>query len=290
MFIPETKKKGIFAFAIVFLLIIPALLVIRPVSATGTTSGSFSVVVYGTGGTTNVNSVSLPSNPNPVGTTIKFDIYISGASNIWGWSISTVAWNPKVLNLTGVKEGPFLVDNTGGDPTSMTGLSKTLFDNSNGLIQGGLAEAITAADTSTDSAGVVATLTFTVVGYGSSAVTINGANLRASSSDNIGVSAPCNSASATVQQPVTSLSLYQSGTTNPNIQYPSLQDPINATFKVDMYISTAAGVWGWNAGVTWDPNVIQLISVTEGSYLSQSGATLFTLGNMTIILEIFVQG
>ena len=95
-------------------------------------------MVTGTGGTTNVNSVNLPASPNPIGTTVKFDIYISNAADIWGWTIPTVTWNPAVMNLTKVKEGPFLSDNTGGDPTNFVGNAKALLDNTNGLIQGGI--------------------------------------------------------------------------------------------------------------------------------------------------------
>ncbi len=272
------NKKALIAFALVFFMIAPMLFGLSTVRAAGATTGTFSAVVSGTGGTTMINSVNLPSSPNPIGTTVKFDIYISNAANIWGWSIPTITWNPAVIQLASVKEGPFLADNTGSDVTGFTGNQKPLFDNVNGLLQGGMAEAIQAADVSTDSAGVVATMTFTVVGYGNSAVTINGGNLRASSSDNTGVSAACNSASVAVIQPATTISLYQNGTQNANIQYPSLSNPIGGTFKVDMYINGATNVWGWSAGVTWNPSVLSCTSVTEGSYLSQSGATLFAPG------------
>jgi hypothetical protein len=63
---------------------------------------------------------------------------------------------------------------------------------------GGLSEAITAPDTSTDTSGALATLTFNVTAYGSSAITIAGGNLRATSTDTIGVSVACNSATVTV--------------------------------------------------------------------------------------------
>jgi hypothetical protein len=63
---------------------------------------------------------------------------------------------------------------------------------------GGLSEAITGADTSTDSSGVLATLTFNVTGYGNSPVAIAGGNLRATSSDTIGVNVLCNSAAVAV--------------------------------------------------------------------------------------------
>ncbi len=83
------------------------------------------------------------------------------------------------MNLTKVTEGPFLVDYSGGNPTSMAGLSKPYGTMLPGYIMGGLAEAISGADTSIDSSGVVCyLLAFSVVGCGNSAVTINGGNLR----------------------------------------------------------------------------------------------------------------
>ena len=48
----------------------------------------------------------------------KIDIRVDGVTvGFWGWAIPTVSWNPAVLQLTKVAEGPFLADNTpGGDP------------------------------------------------------------------------------------------------------------------------------------------------------------------------------
>ena len=277
------NKKPYVALALVFIMTASMFFALNMVGAQPATSGTFSTVELGTGGTTNINSVSVPSSPNPIGTTVKFDIYISGAADIWGWAVPTVTWNTAVVHLTKVVAGPFLADNTGGDTVSTTGTSSSLFDNTvnPGSISGGLAQAITAADVSTDPSGVVATLTFTIVGYGSSPITINQGYLLGSAA--VGtpkISAPCNSASvAAVQSTVTSISIYQSGsTTNANIQFPSLQDPIGATFSINLYITGAAGVWGWSVDVTWDPNVVKCTSVTEGPYLSQSGKTSFSPG------------
>ncbi len=288
------NKKALIALALVFFMIAPMLFAANTVSAQVTT-GTFSVVKDGSSDPihrvapgvyidnsqpTGISSVTLPSSPNPIGTTIYFDVVISNAADIWGWTIGTVSWNPAVLQLAKVQEGGFLANNgPNGDATSFVGGASTLWDNTNGNIQGGISEAIGAADQSLAASGTVAILQFTVVGYGNSAVTINGGNLRATSSDNTGVSAPCNSASLAVVQPSATISLYQSGTTSvSNIQYPSLSNPIGGTFKVDMYITGGVGVWGWSAGVTWTPSVLSCINVTEGSYLSQSGATLFAPG------------
>jgi hypothetical protein len=143
------------------------------------------------------------------------------------------------------------------------------------LIDGGLSEAIQADDTSTESSGVVATLTFNVTGCGTSPVTIAGGNLRANSNDTVGVNVNCNSASVAVPA---SISVYVSGTQSAIIPWSHHQNPINTTFQVDLYINGPASVWGWNVGVTWDPTVLQLTAITEGTYMNQFGSTLFLPG------------
>lgn len=150
-------------------------------------------------GSTTTSSISVGPSPDPLNSTIKIDVRIGSVSvGFWGWTISTVSWNPAVLTLTKVTEGTFLADNTNGDPTSFVGNSKSLWNLTGGTIMGGISEAISAADTSIDPSGVVATLTFNVTGYGNSAVTIAGGNLRATSSDTNGVNVVCNNATITV--------------------------------------------------------------------------------------------
>ena len=152
-------------------------------------------------GSTSTSKITVGPPPDPIGTTVKIDIRIDNAVGFWGWTLPTVAWNASVLQLTGVTEGPYLADNNGSDPTAFIGNSPALWDNSNGEIMGGLSEAIEAADISTDASGVLATLAFNVTGYGSYGncpITIAGGNLRATSSDTVGVNVTCNSASVRV--------------------------------------------------------------------------------------------
>ena len=150
-------------------------------------------------GSTTTSSISVGPSPDPFNSTIKIDVRIDSVSvGFWGWTISTVSWNPAVLTLTKVTEGTFLADNTNGDPTSFVGNSKSLWNLTGGTIMGGISEAISAADTSIDPSGVVATLSFNVTGYGNSAVTIAGGNLRVTSSDTAGVNVVCNNATVTV--------------------------------------------------------------------------------------------
>jgi hypothetical protein len=163
-------------------------------------------------GTTSTSSITLGPSPNPIGTDVSIDIRIDNTGPIWGWTISTVTWNPQVLNLTQVQEGPFLADNTGGGSTFFAGSSKQLWDNTNGLIDGGLTDALSIEGTSVESSGVLATLTFLVTGTGTSQITIAGGNLRANSTDSVGVNVTCDS--ATIVATLTAVSSTPSPTPN----------------------------------------------------------------------------
>lgn len=269
------NKKCLISLALIIFMVAPMFMSI--VRADPSAAGTFSAVLNGT---TSTNSISYPASPSPIGQTFKIDVRIDGAANVWGWSIPTVTWNPAVLNLTKVQEGSWLANNApGGDATSFAGNSGSLIDNTVGKLNGGMSEAISGADQSVDSSGVVATLTFKVVGYGNSQITISGGYLHTTSdAADPKIYVACNSASVTVEQPRASINLYAHGTTNPNIGYPSLNNPINATFQVDLYINGATGVWGWNTGLTWDHSVLQLTNIAEGTYLSSTGATAFVSG------------
>jgi hypothetical protein len=148
-------------------------------------------------GTTSTSSITLGPMPNPIGTDVSIDLRIENGQGIWGWTVPTVRWNPQVLNLTQVKEGPFLSDNN-ENPTFFLWDSQLSWDNTNGYLPQGLSDALAVDATSVGSSGVLATLTFVVTGTGTSQIGIGGGNLRVSSSDNVGTNVPCNSATIVV--------------------------------------------------------------------------------------------
>ena len=124
-------------------------------------------------GTTGSSRITVTSNP--IGRSIAVDIRIDNVSSgFWAWSLPTISWNPEVMQLTNVQEGSFLADNTGASALFI-GNSPPLWNNTQGDIDGGLTEALSAASTSVDSSGVLATLTFKITNYGNSSVTIAGA-------------------------------------------------------------------------------------------------------------------
>ena len=127
-----------------------------------------SISLFAHGTTSGSTITPFPSSQNPIGSTFGVDAYIVGAiGNVWGWSLN-VAWNTAVLNCTGVTEGSYL---------SANGPAPTLFAAGNinnvlGLIQGGVNDAYNNQSVSSAGAGVLMTLNFMVVGYGSSNIAL----------------------------------------------------------------------------------------------------------------------
>src|SRR5208283_3991612 len=111
-----------------------------------------------------------------------------------------------VLQLTKVTQGNFLKDS--GDSTLMVGTNPSLWNNTLGTINGGLAcsDATSPTAQTTDTSGVLVTLTFQVVGYGVGNIILSDALLLASSADwNGGTPTTANNAAVTALQPPASL-------------------------------------------------------------------------------------
>ena len=177
---------------------------LSPAATTSTITGVISSVESGT---TSTSSWSVGPSPDPNGTTVSVDIRIDGATpaTIWGWTVD-VNWTSSILQLTRVKQGNFLTDS--GDSTLMLGTSSAQWDNVGGSILGGLS----CADSSSlnaqtpDISGVLATLTFKVVGYGAASIILTKGNMRASSTDATGTTVTTNNATITAVSPASSSS------------------------------------------------------------------------------------
>ncbi len=114
--------------------------------------------------------------------TFVVDLKIDGAESVWGWSVE-VNWTAGAVNLTKVEKGTFL-------PNALfMGSSSELWDNEKGYIeQGGIGGAFrSGVEPITDSSGILAKLTFVVVGNGTADITLSNCLLRKNDMDNIGV-------------------------------------------------------------------------------------------------------
>jgi len=244
------------------------------VTEAGTSSPAISAVLSGS---TTTSTINLGPNPNPINTTVKIDFRIDNAVPLWGWSVSTVAWNAAVLQLIKVQEGPFLKGNTNSDPTSLVGNSAVEWNNTAGLIRGGLSDAILGDDVSTDSSGVLATLTFNITNYGNSPITLAGGYTiadytQANTNQYPPANITCNSANIIISNssPTTSPSPSPTPTSTPN---PALQ---NATLSV---FTNKAGVSDSTETATYGP---QDLIIIYGSLSYQKSA----VANQEISFEI----
>ena len=103
-----------------------------------------------------------------VGSTIQINIEISNVKDLWAWDIANLTFNPTVLNLTSVTEGPFLKQ-AGQDLFIWTSDSAIAF--SKGFIPD-ISDTLLSF-TGESGSGVLATLTFQVLSLGTSQILFN---------------------------------------------------------------------------------------------------------------------
>ena len=152
-------KKGTAAFFLV-LIALSAAMAIKPSQAAQPTA------------TVSVDPAKLNLTTAYVGQTIQVDINVSNVNGLWGWALQNVNFNPKVLNVTNVQEGPFLKSK---DSTFFLWASNSTLAFSKGDIPE--INCAFAEDTTVSGGGVLATVTFRVLSAGSSPITIGEAAL-----------------------------------------------------------------------------------------------------------------
>jgi len=101
------------------------------------------------------------------GTQFNVDLRIDKGSDIWGWSMN-INWNPDVLKLLNVTEGPYLKQVASNTLFFVAGINNTL-----GITQGGINDINLENYNAANGSGVLATLTFQAVGSGNSSIAIN---------------------------------------------------------------------------------------------------------------------
>lgn len=272
------KMKPITALVLALLMVVPMLLVVMPAATVKaqTTAPELSVVLDNNGVATTQSNIS----PMAIGSTFTVDIYLSNTANVPSPGINAISvqlnWNPAVLTCTNMNDGTYL-------GSKQQGLGD-LGPNS-GWLQFGLIEVDTANPNEAaapGTVGIIGSATFQVVGTGTSALSLSPTGsgiayldypVNGKSTAIVGTT----TASATYN-PVTAISLYQTGTTNNNIQLSG--NSYGQTFGVDIYINNplAVNIWAWNLGVTWNPAALQLTNIVEGTYLNSTGNTFFVPG------------
>jgi hypothetical protein len=110
-------------------------------------------------------TMSSPPSNLAVGSTFSVDLSIASASNAWQWTVRNVNWNSSVLQAVSVTEGPWLKQ----DGQSTLWIAPFLYADHIGEIAD-----TRQVQTGVSGSGVLCTITFKVIGYGSSAINIGG--------------------------------------------------------------------------------------------------------------------
>jgi hypothetical protein len=119
----------------------------------------------------NPPNVQVPQNQ--IGQTVQVSINVTDVTNLWRWWVS-IQWNPQVLNLTSISEGPFLKS-----------VGATLFtsaiDNQTAIKNGLLPEAFCGLESATGAtgSGVLANVNFTALAPGASSISLKVLGLSA---------------------------------------------------------------------------------------------------------------
>jgi hypothetical protein len=125
----------------------------------------------------NPNTTQLTSTQ--IGSIINIDLTIDNAQNIYGWNLN-LTWDPKIVELTDVKEGPFL--SKGGQTFFTWDPSLSLETRSKGNIAS-VADVLLKTP-GIDGNGVLATISFKVLDNGVSSISLEGSELASPTTDN----------------------------------------------------------------------------------------------------------
>jgi len=170
------KTKIILAIAFVFCLSLPGL-------------------ARGAGTTISINPSSSSISQSQIGTDFQINISISDVTNLWSWKVR-LNWNPDVLNVTNVEEGPFLKS-----------VGPTLFPpppQRNGYLTEVSCTLLSPSSASGD--GVLATVTFKVLASGQSSIILNETELLEPGSGHPQINCTINNGQITIVPEFTSWS------------------------------------------------------------------------------------
>ena len=222
----------------------------------------------GVEGSNPVLSLDGPAVLPSVGSSFNVTLHVDNVTDLWGWGTG-MQWDPSVLNLTSINEGPFLA--SGGSTMFLNSFGDPLIA-SNGTLQD-MGDCLYSTS-GVSGNGDLATLTFQVLSNAPSEISLTGSELDSPDvGDGIQVipSTVTNLPIGVV--PMGIFTADQQGTTNTVWSVGPDPNPINSTVAVDVRLDGALNVWGWSIpNITWNPRILQLTAVTEGGFLGDNTA------------------
>ena len=117
--------------------------------------------------------------------------------------------------------------------------------------------------------GDLATLTYQVLSNAPVNITLTGSELDTLDADSNIQVIPSTVSSLQIAANISGFfSAVQQGTSNSAWSIGPNPNPVNSTLAVDIQVNNASNIWGWSIpNITWNRNLLQLLNVTEGSFL-----------------------
>ena len=215
------------------------------------------------GGLTTTLSLVGPAVLPSVGSSFNVTLHVDNVTGLWGWGTG-MQWDPSVLNLTNINEGPFLA--SGGSTMFLNSMGDSLIA-SNGTLQD-MGDCLCSSSV-VNGNGDVATLTYQVLSNAPVNITLTGSELDTLDADSNIQVIPSTVNSMQIAANISGFfSAVQQGTSNSAWSIGPNPNPVNSTLAVDIQVNNASNIWGWSIpNITWNRNLLQLLNVTEGSFL-----------------------
>jgi hypothetical protein len=203
-------------------------------------------------GTTDQTTWALAASA--IGTTIKVDLYITGASGIWSWGVRNILWNPAVLQYKSCSQGPYISDEY--DSLFIRGTA----DNTYGILQGGVGCAVSGQNSQVEATeGLLCTINFIVLGEGNANIQLDGAVLVEDSISGVETPIPVDDITLTVGDTTGMPTLAVSSFTSPT------GDPVDDT-PVYYGVPNPLGTTSYTSGVSVTASITSPVTISGITY------------------------
>jgi hypothetical protein len=196
------------------------------------------------------------------GNRFTIDVRIANVKGLWAYEFK-LKWDPALLNAISATEGPFL----SAEKTHKTFFFKTIYNEPDPLGESGyvyvsctlMGEPATAA---ASGSGILATIEFLVKEEGQTSLNLSSTVLldAAPSPKDI----PHITDGGVFQYPMPEISIDP-----PSIVDPSLSS--GETFNVSIVIAQTRKLYTWSLKMSWDPTLLNVTNIEEGSFLNRGG-------------------
>jgi len=218
---------------------------------------------------TTVMAIEPAAGVVTIGGTFTANVTLADVANLTCWQFS-LYFKRAVLNCTSVTEGPFL--RSGGGTFFLNQVNNT-YDSTYGRAL--VACSLLGSNVSVNGSGTLAFVTFKAVGLGNTTLHLTDTQLADEKLPPKPISHATIDGTVNVAWPPPQVSVSPSNLTGP----PNWID-INDTFAVNVTIAMVHDLRYWQAGMSFNPAVLECVNYTEGSFLKAGGGTTWQPGTI----------